>query len=147
MPSKSTHIYSTCMHAYIHTHTYAHTFSHVCIHTYCTYIRTYIHTFINTRGSKSPTRVFSFPPSMEQAIASGLPNLRTLQWAVYQLCNLLSMPAVVPDRVRKLIQRKGFPVKIICFSTLRSYSLYVLLITINFSNPISSKIKNYFLAC
>ena len=43
---------------------------------------------------------------MESAVSPQPPNIRTLFWAIYQLYNLLSFPAVIPNRVRRLLQQK-----------------------------------------
>mmetsp|Transcript_6456 Transcript_6456/g.9005 ORF Transcript_6456/g.9005 Transcript_6456/m.9005 type:complete len:452 (-) Transcript_6456:108-1463(-) len=48
-------------------------------------------------------KTFVFPPSIEQAVSPGPLNLRTLQWSLIQLGNLLSMASMIPDRVRKLL--------------------------------------------
>lgn len=61
-------------------------------------------------GSHSD-RIFAFPPSMEKAVAPEPLNLRTLQWAVLQLRNLLSFPSVIPDRVKTLLKHpRGRPI-------------------------------------
>jgi hypothetical protein len=40
-----------------------------------------------------------FPPCIEEAIATGLPNLSTLLWALLQLYNSLCMPVMLPSKV------------------------------------------------
>lgn len=40
-----------------------------------------------------------FPPSIEEAIAPGLPNLLTLLWSLLQLYNSLTFPAMLPFRL------------------------------------------------
>ena len=46
-----------------------------------------------------------FPPSVEEAVAPQPPSFRTLTWALFQLCNALRMPAMVPTRVLQSMAR------------------------------------------
>lgn len=64
-------------------------------------------TTTTTASSTSPFPLFPissipFPPSIETAVSPGLPGLRTVVWALFQLANMLSFPAMVPTRVKNL---------------------------------------------
>ena len=58
---------------------------------------------LQSSNSSCVKAMMAFPPSMEEAVSPGPLNLRTLQWSLIQLFNLLSMASMVPDRVRKLL--------------------------------------------
>ncbi len=53
--------------------------------------------------SDSNVQSLPLPVSLENAVGKGLPSLRTLCWALFQLCNSLLRPSVLP---RALLKRK-----------------------------------------
>jgi hypothetical protein len=61
-------------------------------------------TATTTNASSSPLGdAFPFPDNIEKAIAPGLPNLRTLLWAAFQVCNSLAKPLMIPLRIQKRV--------------------------------------------
>ena len=43
----------------------------------------------------------SFPPSVEEAVAPEFPSFRTLAWALFQVCNSIRGPAMVPRTMKE----------------------------------------------
>ena len=52
--------------------------------------------------SAFPNKPLPFPASVESAVAPQFPSMSTVTWALYQLCNALRMPAMIPRRVSQL---------------------------------------------
>lgn len=52
-------------------------------------------------NNESPMETKTFPPSIEDAIATGLPNFATIGWILIQLFNSLNFPKMLPFRLEK----------------------------------------------
>jgi hypothetical protein len=55
---------------------------------------------INSR--EKPEFEFPFPVSMEEAVGPGLPGVKTIQWGLFQLKNLVSFPVQFPPELKAL---------------------------------------------
>lgn len=55
----------------------------------------------------TPIQSLPFPLNVERAICPGLPNLKTIAWAIYQLYNSLCFPILIPNRIRKRISSES----------------------------------------
>jgi len=58
--------------------------------------------FCNKNGNINSIETKRFPPSIEEAIATGLPNLATLGWTLIQLFNSLNFPQMLPFRLDQI---------------------------------------------
>ena len=55
----------------------------------------------SANGEKSnlaPPVSLPFPPNVEDAVSPQMPSLRTLTWSLFQLCNSLRLPAMLPRK-------------------------------------------------
>lgn len=67
---------------------------------YCEYISK-CNSSVSTFSSQLPTvQSLLFPEAIEDVIAPGIPGIRTVLWAIYQVFNIIAQPVMTPYRLR-----------------------------------------------